>query len=426
MPAKRLRAYGLVLLLACIAPLLASCELHSGADVIAFLRGGALWTIQSDGSSPTLVVPAGVDGLAWSPDHHQLVYRFGSKTYPQPPQSLLGAPDSPSDLAIVSVNGGASLQITPQSNGSLRSDAWWNPTGIRLVYREQLNASGELPTYIVSQADQPVGIARKAVYGAAIPAISPDGRYVATIDNAGNVRFGMPGVLGTILAPAALLILPGTNRPARVLWQPNHSALLYATSVPAGISLVLHDLNGGVRTLATVPSLLDAVFSPDGAWLLVRTPTEFQLYKVATPAALAFHWLEADPLALPWWAPDSHILLVQDSAGWQQVNISNHTIHQVLVYSQPSPSTSLDRGMSWRPATASPFSPDGTRIVFVAPKGSAWLGSQLLQPTSGQAGLYVASFQHDDPGQPVLIDSGADYAPSWGYLDPSTAFLVAS
>lgn len=417
-----------LLLLMCITPLLASCGLHSGADVIAFLRDGALWTIQSDGSSPMPVVSSGVDGFAWSPDHHQLVFRFGSDAYPQPPQSTRGAPDSPGDLAIVSVNGGTALQITPQNSGVLRSDAWWNLDGNRLIYRERLNASSAPPTYVVSQADQPVGIARKPVYGATIPALSPDGKQVATIDSAGNVRLGMPGALGAVLASGALLTLPATNRPARALWQPNHNALLYATGASAGVSLVLRDLNDGApaRTLVTVPALLDAAFSPDGAWLLIRTPTDFQLYTVATPATQVFLWSETDPLALPWWAPDSRTILVRDVAGWQQVDIPNRAIHPLLTYGQPGAAASLAADTDWHPAASSPFSPDSTRIVFVAPAGSTWLGSQLPPPKSGKTGLYVASFQHDSPGQPMLIDSGADYAPSWGYSAPSTVFLEAS
>lgn len=417
-----------LLLLVCMVPLLASCGLHSGANVIAFLRDGALWTIQSDGSSPMLVVPSGVDGFAWSPDHHQLVFRFGSHAFPRPPQSALGAPDAPSDLAIVSVNGGTSLQITPQTSGALRSDAWWNPGGTRLVYRERLNASNAPPTYVVSQADQPVGIARKPVYGAAIPVLSPDGKQVATVDGAGDVRLGMPGALGTVLASGALLTLPDTTRPARLLWQPNHNALLYATGAPAGVSLVLRDLQGGssARTLLTLPALLDVAFSPDGAWLLIHTPADFQLYTVATPTTPVFRWPEMDPLALPWWAPDSRAILVQNVAGWQQVDIPTRAIHPLLTYSQPGVTANLAATTDWHPAASSPFSPDGTQIVFVAPAGSTWLGSQLPRPTSDRTGLYVASFQHDSPGQLVLIDSGTDYAPSWGYPDPSTTFLVAS
>ena len=421
------RCAPLLLMLGCVGALLASCGLHSGAGVLAFLRDGALWTIQSDGTSPMLVASYGVAGFAWSPDHHEFVVRFGSNTVSRPPQSTLGAPDSPSDLGIVSVNGGAALQITPQDSGVLRSDAWWDVNGNRLLYREQLNGSGQLPTYFVSQADQPAGIARKPVFAAAtIPALAPDGQQVAVVDTSGNLRLGAPNALGTIVATGILSILPSTNRPARVIWQPHSSALLYDVAAPNGVSLVLRVPGGPTHTLVTVPALLDAAFSPDGSLLLVRTPTYFQLYAVASPTEPVFTWPETDLVALPWWSPDSRAILVQDATGWQQVDLPHHTIRPLLVYTQPGASVSLAANTDWHPAATSPYSPDGSQVVFAAPAGSTWLGSPLPSPHNGTTGLYVASFQSDSPGQGTLIDSGADYAPGWSYLDPSTAFLLAS
>lgn len=420
-----------LLLLGCIIPLLASCGLHSGAGVLAFLRNGALWTIQSDGSSPILIASAGVEGFAWSPDHHQFLVRYGTTpVQPQPPQSTLSAPDSPSDLGIVSVNGGGALQITPQDNGVLRSDAWWDPNGNRLMYRERLNASGQLPTYFLSQADQPAGIARKPVFAAATnPALAPDGQQVAVVDSSGNLRLGAPNTLGAVLATGALTELPTANRPARVLWQPHANALLYDTAAPSGVSLILRDLTdptGNSHALVTLPSLLDAAFSPDGSLLLVRTPAAFQVFRVTAPDAPLFSWPETDPLALPWWSPDSHTILVQDVTGWQQVNVAHQTVRPLLVYSQPGATTTLSATTDWHPAATSPYSPDGSQVVFAAPAGSTWLGGPLPRPQTGTTGLYVASLQGSNPGQPSLIDSGADYAPGWSYLDPSTAFLLAS
>ncbi|MGH2517057.1 MAG: hypothetical protein ACRDHP_15515, partial [Ktedonobacterales bacterium] len=272
------------------------------------------------------------------------------------------------------------------------------------------------------------GIARKLVFDAAtLPVLSPDGQRVAVIDSAGNLRLGAPNTLGAVLTSGALSTLPGANRPARVLWQPHANALLYdAPAQSGGVALILRDLNGSSRTLATVPALLDAAFSPDGTLLLVRTPSEFQVYRVQNPGAPRFTWPESDPLALPWWSPDSHTILVQDSTGWQQVNITSATVHPVLVYSQPGAAAALGADTAWHPAATSPYSPDGSQVVFAAPSGSAWRGAQLTQPNKSSVGLYVASYQNDNPAQPALIDSGADYAPGWSYLDPSTAFLVAS
>ena len=80
---------------------------------------------------------------------------------PPNPLNLLGAPDAPGDLSVGSVSGGSVVQITPNLAGLARSDAWWNTDGNRLLYRESLAGVGLVgATYVVSQADQPVGIAR--------------------------------------------------------------------------------------------------------------------------------------------------------------------------------------------------------------------------------------------------------------------------
>jgi hypothetical protein len=408
--------------------LLAGCGLHNGGEELAFLRGDQLWTIQSDGSSPTAVTQANVAGFAWSPDHHQLVFRYGSTvaTLPQPPgASTLGLPDTPGNLAILSVNGGYALQITPQQAGSIRSDPWWDANGNRLVYREGLVASPQPPTYIVSQADQPVGIARKAALETTtFPAITPDGTRLAVLAPTGAVLIEAPGQSGTTLAQGALLTLPGTGRPARILWQPGHDAVLYAVADPGGVALRLTDLHDGTRTIATTPALLDVAFSPDGSLILVRTPAAFELWSVAHPGAPLYSWPEADPLALPWWSPNGHSLLVQDATGWTLVNVAKRSAKPLVRY--PAPIVAGNAVTSWNTTSNSPWSPDGTHFAFVAPAGSTWLGRTLPAPRSAATGLYVAAAGASASSLPALFDSGPDRAPSWSALDPATTFLVPS
>src|SRR5215469_12428069 len=54
---------------------LAGCALHPGGQEIAFLRAGQLVAINPDGSDPRMLSSGSVVSFAWSPDHHQLVYR---------------------------------------------------------------------------------------------------------------------------------------------------------------------------------------------------------------------------------------------------------------------------------------------------------------------------------------------------------------
>ena len=421
---------GVILLIACLAAtLLAGCSVQNGGETIAFLRGKTLWAINPDGSGLRALAQGNIVSMAWSPDHHQIVYRVSRSPsgVVQPPLSLLGAPDAPGGLVVASVNGSAdAIQISPAFAEVTWSDAWWNANGNRLLYRESLNrTASSAATYFVSQADQPVGIARKAVAdNAGLPVLSPDGSRIATVDSDGNELLGAPGRTGALVAKGALLTLPSASRPARLLWQPRHDALLYETSGPnTTVALQLLTVGGKVRTLGAVSSLLDLAFSPDGSRLLLRTTTEFLIWNVSDPGKPVYSWPESDPAALPWWSPDGERILVQESSGWQLVDIAARTTRPLVTIpgAKPADITGIK---NWHPATGSPWNSAGDRFVFVGGNWANWQGRALLLPNGGATGLYVA-----DPssgGMPTLLDSGDDRAPTWSYLDPSTVFLVAA
>ena len=413
--------------------LLAGCSVQNGGDTIAFLRGKTLWAINPDGSGLRALAQGNIVGMAWSPDHHQMVYRVSRSPWVvvQSPLTLLGAPDAPGGLIVASVNGSAdAIQISPALAGVTWSDAWWNANGNRLLYRESLigatNSATSTPIYIVSQADQPVGIARKPVVNnARLPVLSADGSRLATVESDGNVLLGAPGSAGMFIAKGALLTLPGTSRPARLLWQPQHEALLYETSGPnAAVSLQLLTIGGKVRTLGVVRGLLDLAFSPDGSRLLLRTAHEFLIWNVAQPGQSVLSWPEDDPAVLPWWSPAGGRILVQDSAGWRLVDIATHTVRPLVTFPGAA-ATAISSVKNWRPATGSPWNAAGDRFVFVGSNQASWQGKALTTPHGSSTGLYLAYVANPSGGEmPSLLDSGADRAPTWSYLDPSTAFLV--
>jgi hypothetical protein len=418
-----------------LATLSSGCGVHPGGDALAFVRGGQLWTIQADGSDAHRIANGDIIGFAWSPDHHQLVFRTTTQQEVAAPSTpLAAAPDALGDLYVTSINGGSPVQIS-QSLGLLaRSDAWWNPDGNRLLYRENIPLVSGRPgplSYIESQADQPLGIASKTLQGvASLPVLAADGSRVAVIDPDGNVRVGPPETLGSVVASGVLLMLPGSSRPGRVLWQPHHNALLYATAATAasaGVAVVLRDLRGGARTLVTVPVLLDAAFSPDGSRMLVRTPQDFSLWNIAQTSAPLFSWPESDPSAIAFWSPDGRAVLVDDASGSQLISIARRTVTPLLAFATQINPHATQPPLLWHPATCSPWSPDGTRIVFVAANDDTWHGSALPKLSSGTRGLYMGTINSDGtPGAARLIDPQGDAAPSWSYADPSSTFLLPS
>ena len=223
------------LLMALIAALLTGCAYHPGGDALAFLRDGKLYTIQQDGANLHQIAGDSIVSYSWSPSRQQLVYRMASPFPSNRGQSPLeNAPDLSGNLSVVSVNGGSTLPITPDASSLVRSDAWWNADGNRLLYGERFPSTDGLDSateYVVSQADQPVGIASKSVSdAAALPTLSADGAQIARINTKGDLLVGAPGTSGKSVASGVLRQLPDTSRAGRVLWRPRTDDLLYAVT----------------------------------------------------------------------------------------------------------------------------------------------------------------------------------------------------
>jgi hypothetical protein len=191
-------------------------------------------------------------GISWSPNHQQIVLRMSNGKTPAD-TSPYGYTDLNSELGVTSVDGGSVIPITPPNSGLWRSDAWWDASGNRLLYREEKSASnGHLasPQWILSQSDQPAGIARQDLPASVtLPAVNSDGSLIASIDANGRVLVGAPGSTPSIIATGAITTLPGSpGYPARPLWQPNTGTLLYAFAsagpTPDVTTLVLRSSSG--------------------------------------------------------------------------------------------------------------------------------------------------------------------------------------
>jgi Tol biopolymer transport system component len=424
-----LRATLALLFAAITCAALTGCGVHPGGQQIAFLRTGALIALNPDGSNARTLASGSIVSFAWSPDHQQLVYRMakGGGAADLVPTATVGVPDAAGSLVVTSINGGRGVGITPDASELAWSDAWWNVNGNRLLYRQEfadVDAGAAAPVYVLSQADQPAGIARKPLYNAiGMPALAADGSQVAAIDAGGTLRLGPPGQTGQAVATGALLTLPNTGREGRVLWQPEQDRLLYTSANGANTDIVLRDPHGGARTITTVPALLDMAFTPDGSAVLLRTPDAFELWQAVQQPRQRFTLPEQDDAALAWWSPNGHQLLVRDATGIRVVDVATGAARTLLAYNAGEAGTAIPAQARWHPAVESPWSPDGTSIVFAATDEATWQGKPLPAPRSGAFGLYVAPISG---GQPMLIDSGNDRAPSWSTLNPATAVLAAS
>jgi len=182
------RLHSLLLLLLLLGGLGACSPGHVGGNEIAFLRNGHLWTIDPDGANAFEVVANDVPvvGYGWSPTHQIIMFRsldpdFAKTTaakhiFSNPLTQLPG--DLPGTLNTIGIDGGVPIPIIFSNSSAQYSNAWWNSTGNRLIYREETRSTSHPPGTVlwwVSQNDQPGGIARKLLPASfSIPSVTSD------------------------------------------------------------------------------------------------------------------------------------------------------------------------------------------------------------------------------------------------------------
>ena len=418
--------------LLCVMMFVSACGAgNSGAVELAYVRDGALWTIQPDGGTRFQVAPATIIGFAWSPDHHEFVARFAA-VYPIPASAdtlLDSVPDMLAGFGVISIDGGNIIPIMPATPNTQRSDAWWDANGNRVFYREQIVGSAASQTqWILSQADQPNGIARKVIAtGPTIPTSAPDGSQIVTITPAGDLIIGPPQAATRVLQHNALVTLPNGTWPARPLWQPGHHAILYAVAGPAPdlTTLMLTDLDGKTQRVMTIAALEQYSWSPDGSHVLLRTPAGYTIHPLAGGAEVT--WPDADPLSLPWWSPDGHDIVTRSPTTLALVTTATGAVKTLAHLSGAPPTTPTAAAAFFHPITGNPWSPNGQSLALVT-GGGTWLGGDtsgtaLATKSSPGTGLYIIALSALRSA-PKLADWGAHVAPSWSTPDPNTQFVT--
>jgi hypothetical protein len=443
---KRTRITAVLALFLALLGMLALAACTSGdlgSEEIAFVRNGDLWTIDPDGANAFQAVTPGTPllGYGLSPDHRIFVFRTldssfaktsaGAHLARNPLTGLVG--DVPSSLNTVGIDGGSPIPIISSAPNLARSNAWWSPDGNRLLYREGAAPTLDSPslvTWIVSQNDQPGGIARKTLPGSfSIPSINSSSSMAIGNSSA--------GIFTTTLAGTNLLIvqrgvLPGHPLPAsleRVLWQPAHQnpALLYAVMSGQPVrgrdefTLMLRQANGQTRRLVSC-ACRQFSWSPNGNQVLYSTSQGYTVLNIQSGASFQF---EAEHGAVPYWSPDSRAILLDGLHTLTLVRLSDRQTqvllsdgHAPVMTDEPLPSSTA----FLQPLENSLWNADGRRFVLVTRGRTLWQGQQL---SSGN-GLYMITLNNQDEPQaaPALIDRNEqDTQPGWSYADPNTSFL---
>ncbi len=446
-----MRRQRILILLLLLLPALAACGPgHLGGNEIAFVRDGHLWTIDPDGTNAFEVVSDGppVIGYGWSPNHQIFAFRTLDSSFANTAAArhIAGNPitgltgDIPGVLNTVGIDGGFPIPITLSELGIQHSNAWWNPIGNRLLYREEATATTQNPgavSWWVSQDDQPDGIARKPLLDTfSIPSISASNSMA--IGNTGR------GVFTSTLAGTGMQfvihgLLPGHPLPAaleRVLWQPSHQnpGILYAiassstpsrssTTKPISIQLLLRDPGGQSTTLATC-SCVQFAWSPDGNYVLFSTGTTYTIVNIKNNVSFS---VSGEDGSVPYWSPDSQFLLLDGPHTLQLVHVVGQQqqvlLHDTATIAAPGTAAAGIPGAHalLQPISNSAWASDSRHFLFLTRGRLLWQAKSL---SSGN-GLYTVSI--DDHGQvqapPAVVDTGNDSQVGWTYEDPDTSFL---
>lgn len=445
-----MRQQRIILLLLLLLASLASCSPgHLGSNVIAFIRDGHLWTIDPNGANAFEVVAYDVPtvGYTWSPNHQLLAFRTLDADFAKTSaaKKLTGHPitgliqDVPSTANTIGVDGGSPIPIAFSSPDVLYSNAMWNISGTRLLYRQAPKSPPSSPDNVIwwiSQNDQPGGIAIKSFPGSySIPSISYANSNFKAIGNSKH------GVFTTTLAGTDLHYilhdpLPGHPLPAtleRVLWQPAHqdTHILYAIPVTNSkasntsiltTQLVLRTLTNGQTTTLATCTCMQFAWSPDGNYLLYSTGSNYTILDLNHNSS--FQITNADN-GVPYWSPDSQSLLLDGLHTLTLVQIADKQQKILLsdgrISSDTTSATLPATNALLQPVANSVWSDDSRHFLFLTRERLQWQG----QPLHSGKGLYTVTLDNSEhpQGMPIRVDTGDDSQPGWTYEDANTSFL---
>jgi hypothetical protein len=438
----------LLLVFMLIAVFLSACSPgHIGSNEISFVRDGHLWTIDPDGANAFEVTPNStpVIGYAWSPDHRIFAFRTLDANFSKTAieQHVITNPvtglanDAPSVIYTIGIDGGTPIPIAVSITGIQHSNAWWNPTGNRLLYREESTTviqNAGTQSWWISQDDQPLDIARKLLpYSYSIPSLSLNGLAIGNSVQ-GTFTTNLSGTDLHFILKGNLKGHPFPGSLERMLWQPSHlhpdilyaisnnsSGIASSISTSAPIKLVLSDTQDHNTTIA-ICNCTQFAWSPDGNSVLYTTGTQYTILHIKNLSSFS---IAGEFGSVPYWSPDSRFIILDGLHTLQLVNVTNQQQQELLsdvasrsdsAASHPSNTRAL-----LQPISNSIWSADSQQFLFLTRNRLVWQGKNL---DTGN-GLYTVPIDGNGhvQGLPFIVDSGNDAQASWIYQDPDTSFV---
>lgn len=216
---------------------------------IAFLRSGKLWTMNSDGKEPKVIVSdTYVADYDWSPDGKHFVYARRDASWG-------------SELFIVPSAGGKAENVTRYATANY--DVSWSKSGMKLAFvSDRPGPGGMLPRPYVLPLQKPAApnsaansdidwddihlrAAPVATMAASSVAISSDGARVAFVSGDDLWYVGSDG--------KSMSRVSTGSRPQQIMWSPKSSSILYFRDGSGQLRIARFGFGPPVGEPATVP-----------------------------------------------------------------------------------------------------------------------------------------------------------------------------
>jgi hypothetical protein len=339
-------------------------------------------------------------------------------------------------MNTVGVDGGTPIILAFSSPDIRYSNAIWNTTGNRLLYRQTATSNTSfIPENIhwwISQNDQPGGIAAKSFPTSyTIPSFSYKNNLIAGISHQGIFTTSLTGSNQHVIAESSLSDHPLPTSLQRVLWQPAHddSRLLYAVAAPVqkesrsplSVQLILSTISGQTTTLTTC-TCTQFAWSPDGNDVLYTTGSTYTLLMLANKSTFT---IQGEENSIPYWSPDSRFLLLDGQHSLTLVNVASKQQDTLLNDLQPATSTTMSPSTPTssllQPIANNSWAADSRHFLFLTHNRLYWQKHRL----NTADGLYTLTI--NDAGQPqgtpVLAATGNITQAGWTNQDANTSFI---
>jgi 6-phosphogluconolactonase (cycloisomerase 2 family) len=304
--------------------------------------------------------------VAWSPDGGFLavvnegsntlqVYRLNASSVPPMP----GTTEPPTPVGGTATTGNSPYAVA------------WSPDGRFLAVVNEASPTTGLQLYRFNGSSTPTSLGTVATGNSPYcVAWSPDGRFLAVVNEASPTTGLQVYRFNGSSAPTSLGTVAAGNSPYHVAWSLDGRFLAVVNNGSPATGLQVYRFNGSsaptsLGTVATGEEPVSVAWSPDGRFLAVANiivpTTGLQVYRFNgsnAPTSLGTAATGSNPISVAW-SPDGRFLAVTNIIG------TTPGLLQVYRFNGSSAPTSLGTAATGKYPESVAWSPDGRFIAVV-------------------------------------------------------------